>query len=341
MNKLRIVQVGCGSISNAWFSALKDLPDVEVVGLVDLNQAAADQCAATHALAAAVTGTDLEAMLGRTRPDIVFDCTIPAAHVQVTTTALRHGCHVLGEKPLSDTMPNARLMLAEARKAGRIYAVMQNRRYMANIQALRNFLATGTIGRIHTVHCDFILGAHFGGFRDVMEHVLLMDMAIHTFDQARYLTGADPLTALAHEWNPPGSWFKHGASAMAIFEMSHDLVYSYRGSWCAEGLDTSWEAAWRVIGDKGTATWDGAATFRAQEVTGTDGFIRSKTDRDVPYNPDALRRSGHAGCIDEFLDAVRTGNTPQTICTDNIKSLSMVYAAVESATVGKKVKCEV
>ena len=341
MNKLRIVQVGCGGISNAWFTALKDIPDVEVVGLVDLNPAAAEQCAVRHALATAAKGTDLEAVLRATKPDIVFDCTIPAAHVQVTTTALRHGCHVMGEKPLSDTMPNARLMLAEARKAGRIYAVMQNRRYVAGVQALQRFLAGGAIGRITTVHCDFFIGAHFGGFRDVMEHMLLLDMAIHTFDQARYLTGADPLTALAHEWNPPGSWYQHGASAMALFEMSHDIVYSYRGSWCSEGLDTSWESAWRIIGEKGAVTWDGASTFRAQEVTGSEGFVRTRTDREVACNPDALCRTAHAGCIDEFLDAVRTGKTPQTICTDNIKSLAMVHAAVASATSGQRVKCEI
>ncbi len=340
MNKLRIVHVGCGGISSSWFSALKDLPDVEVVGVVDLNPAAAGQCAAKHALAAAKVGTDLEAMLNQTKPDIVFDCTIPAAHVQVTTTALRHGCHVLGEKPLSDSMPNARLMLAEAGKAGRIYAVMQNRRYLPNMLALRNFLASGVIGRITTAHCDFFLGPHFGGFRDTMEHALLLEMAIHTFDQARYLTGADPHTAMAYEWNPPGSWFKHGASAMAMFEMSQDIVYSYRGSWCAEGVDTPWESAWRIIGEKGTVTWDGAATFRAQEVTGAEGFFRARTDREVLYNPEAMPRQGHAGCIDEFLDAVRTGKVPQTICTDNIKSLAMLYAAIESAAVGKQVKCE-
>ena len=340
MNKLRIVQVGCGAISRSWVKAIKDLPDVDVVGVVDLNQAAAEQWAAKQELTTAVTGTDLKAMLRRTQPDIVFDCTVPAAHVAVTTTALRHGCHVLGEKPLADTMPNARRMLAAAQKAGRTYAVMQNRRYMANIQALRSFLNSGTIGRITTVHCDFFIGAHFGGFRDVMDHVLLMDMAIHTFDQARFLTGADPLTALAHEWNPPGSWYKHGASAIATFEMSQDIVYSYRGSWCAEGLDTPWEAVWRIIGEKGTVTWDGAATFRAQEATGTEGFTRTRTDREVPYDPAALQRSGHAGCIDEFLASVRTGQAPQTICTDNIKSLAMVYAAVESAKAGRRVKCK-
>ena len=340
MRKFRAVLVGCGGISNAWFGAVKKRTDVELVGLVDLKREAAAKRAAEHGLTGVQAGTDLKTVLQKTRPDVVFDCTLPEAHVKVTTTALRHGCHVLGEKPLADTMPHARIMVAAAKKAGKIYAVMQNRRYFANIQALRRFLESGVIGRITTVHCDFFIGAHFGGFRDQMQHVLLLDMAIHTFDQARFFTQADAVTALAHEWNPPGSWYDHDASAVAIFEMTNKIVYCYRGSWCAEGLNTAWEAAWRIMGEKGCVTWDGAHVFQAQVVRGPAGFVRARKDVEVPYNRTAGILEGHAGCIDEFIRCVQTGKIPQTVCTDNIKSLAMVHAAIASAGKDRKVKCK-
>jgi len=60
-------------------------------------------------------GSDLAAMLDRTRPDAVFDCTVPTAHRNVTLEALRRGIHVLGEKPLSDTLATAREMVQAAR----------------------------------------------------------------------------------------------------------------------------------------------------------------------------------------------------------------------------------
>ena len=44
----------------------------------------------------AVIGTDLATVIKQVKPDIVFDCTIPAAHFEVVMTALEHGCHVLG-----------------------------------------------------------------------------------------------------------------------------------------------------------------------------------------------------------------------------------------------------
>ncbi len=339
MEKLRVVLVGCGGISNAWLDAVKDRPDVEVAGLVDLNRAAAEKRAAERGLTGAATGADLQAMLGKIKPEAVFDCTVPEAHRSVTVTALRHGCHVLGEKPLADTLPNARAMVAAAGKSGRIYAVMQNRRYLASIQDCRRFLESGALGRITTVHCDFFIGAHFGGFRDRMRHVLLLDMAIHTFDQARFLTRADAVTALAHEWNPPGSWYDHDASAIAVFEMSKEIVFCYRGSWCSEGLNTTWESSWRIIGEKGSLAWDGGRSFQAQAVTGQAGFTLAKREVAVPCAPAAGAREGHAGCLDEFIRCVRTGEIPQTVCTDNIKSLAMVHAAVASAGRGRKVAC--
>jgi predicted dehydrogenase len=336
-SRLRAVLVGCGGISHQWFKTLVPHDDVELVGLVDIQEASARKRADEFGLAGIAIGTDLEAMLAATKPDIVFDCTVPEAHVTVTTTALAHGCHVMGEKPLADSMDHARQMVEAARKAGRLYVVMQNRRYDPQIRRLRAFLESGAIGRVTTVNCDFYLGAHFGGFRDRMKHVLLLDMAIHTFDAARLISGASPRSVFCHEWNPAGSWYDHDASAMAIFEMSDGIVYNYRGSWCSEGLNTSWECDWRIIGERGSVTWDGAAGFRAQVVEETGAFNSKMKDVELPAAPELPHGTHHQGCIRDFVAALREGRTPETVCTDNIRSLAMVFGAIESAETGRKV----
>ena len=99
---LRAVLVGCGGMSRAWLSAAAERSDVDIVGLVDIDEKNAQSRAEEHGLDGAHIGTDLKVVLGEADPDVVFDVTIPSAHTNVTVTALKHGCHVLGEKPLAD-----------------------------------------------------------------------------------------------------------------------------------------------------------------------------------------------------------------------------------------------
>jgi predicted dehydrogenase len=334
---LRAVLVGCGAMSEAWLQAATAMPELAIVGLVDIRQEAARRRAEQFGLHDAVVGENLAATLARAGAEVVFDCTVPEAHLPTTLTALAHGCHVLGEKPMADSLDAARRMVAAAAEAGKTYAVIQNRRYDPNIRRLRRLLTSGRLGRLTTLNSDFFIGAHFGGFRDQMRHVLLLDMAIHTFDAARLLSGADPVSVYCKEWNPAGSWYAHGAAAVAIFELSDGAVYTYRGSWCAEGLPTSWEAEWRLVATGGSALWDGGAGIRAEAVAAAGGF-RSETE---PVEAPALAPDdavgGHRGIIAEFVRCVREGGVPETVCTDNIKSLAMVFAAVASAEQGRPV----
>lgn len=335
-DSLRAVLVGCGGISQAWLKPAKTIPGLELVGLVDLVEENARQRAEQFELTGVEIGSSLPAVLDHTQPDIVFNCTVPEAHKDVTLEALWRGCHVLGEKPLSDTMENARRMVEAAQASGKLFAVMQNRRFLPDIRAVRNFLQTGKLGPLTTLHCDFFIGAHFGGFRDQMMHVLLLDMAIHTFDQMRFLSGTDPVSVYCKEWNPAGSWYAHGASAVAVFEMSGGVVYTYRGSWCAEGLPTSWESDWRLIGERGSLLWDGGQNICAEKTRWTGGFLSEKETVTVPAYT-GKKVGGHVGLIADFVDCVRTGRIPETICTDNIKSLAMVFGAIESARQGCQV----
>lgn len=331
--KIRAVLVGCGGICHAWMNTPALLELTEIVGLVDLSLPNAQKVADKFNLSTAEISDDLAATLEKLQPEVVFDLTVPAAHTAVTLTALEHGCHVLGEKPLSDSMENARKMVKAAKKVGKIYAVIQNRRYQKTIRRLRAFLESKVIGEITTVHCRFLLDADFGeNFRKHMHHVLIHDMAIHTFDAARYITQAVPRSVYCQEWNPIDSYYDYDASASAIFEMSNGIVYTYQGSWCPKGLNTTWECDWHIIGSKGSVSWDGADTFRV-EVKTADGMISPEVPEIDPGN----KINGHDGIIREFINCVRNGGTPETDASDNINSLAMVLAAVESAEDGAKI----
>lgn len=337
----KTVICGCGAMARGWLRAIAEHGDlarrIRVVGLVDLDLSTAEKLAEEFGLADAKCGTDLAAMLEETKAELLFDIVVPPARMNVVATGLDHGCHVLSEKPMAASIRQADEMIDLARKAGRIHAIVQNRRYIPGIRRLRAFVESGAIGELTGVHCDFFIGAHFGGFREEMDNVLLLDMAIHTFDAARFVSAKVPEAVYCREVNPKGSWYRHGASAFAIFDMSDDVTFSYRGSWCAEGANTSWESRWRITGTRGTVLWDGADTFDAHRVIGDEGFLREQEALAVPEAPDAAETEGHASVIAAFLKAVETGVPPETTGQDNIKSLAMVFAAIESARTGQRV----
>lgn len=337
---MKVVLVGCGSISDLWLKPLKTLPELTPVALVDLNREVAQAQADKFGLEILV-GTDLDEVLTVTKPDLVFNCTVPAAHFEVTTRALAAGCHVFSEKPLADTMTEAREMLRLARASGKTFAVMQNRRYNPNLRTLRAFLEGGGIGAVTTVNADFFIGPHFGGFREEMAHVLVKDMAIHTFDAARFLSGRNARAVYCHEWNPEGSWYRADASAQAIFELEGGVVFGYRGSWASEGLHTPWEGAWRVVGTEGSLVWDGAAGLRCEVVRARGGFFSELETPPLPELVDSDMSEWHGHAIEAFIGALERGEAPETHAGDNIESLAMVFGATESADTGRRVEIEV
>lgn len=336
MPTYKIIIAGCGGMANAWVEYGKQRTDAKIVGLVDINEEQAQKLANKHGLIVPIF-KDVKKAAQATGANLVFDTTIPEVHKQIAMAAFEVGCDVMGEKPMAASLKDAQMMLEAAQNQGRYYAVMQNRRFNQNIRGFREIIAQGNIGTTGFVNADFFLGAHFGGFRDAMASPLILDMAIHTFDQARFISGADPVSVYCHEFNPPGSWYAGNAAAVCIFEMSDGSVFNYRGSWCAEGAPTSWEAQWRVTGTKGTAIWDGHAAPYYETIVPTEGKVfLNKFERHEP-TPPVMHNEGHPACLDEMFSALNENRKAETDCSDNIKSMRMVFGALESAAQGKKI----
>jgi predicted dehydrogenase len=305
---LRVVVVGAGEMGRTWLAAVAASPDVRLVGVVDL-----DLGVARAAAPGVEVGVDVVELAARTGAQAVIDVAVPAAHHPVTTAALFAGLPVLGEKPVTDTVAAALSLAAAAEVTGQLFMVSQSRRWNPQLFALREGIERlGTVGTLTT---EFFKGPHLGGFREEMANPLLVDMAIHAFDSARFLLGAEPLSAYCEAYNPPWSWFAGAAAATAVFEMAGGARYSFTGSWCSRGVDTSWNGVWRASGEVGTATWDGESTPLVDGVA-------------------AGTRPGPAGidaALAAFVEALRTGAVPMGEVHENVLSLAMVEAAVRSA----------
>jgi predicted dehydrogenase len=314
---VRAVVAGAGALGPFWARELIENPDTEIVGWVDLETARVKAAAAELGVKVPA-GDSLEAMLREHRPDFVVNVTAPTSHHAVTLAALEHGAHVLTEKPLATSMAEAREMVAAADRAGKLLMVSQNRRYMPELQAFREEVAA--LGPLSSLTCEFHRNHRDAAaeFLFSFPQPLLLDMAIHLFDAARALTGADPLSVYCDSYSPPWSWYAGPAAATAIFRMTGDLRFAFVGNWAAPRDETSWTGRWRASGEGGIATWDG----------------------EDPPDRDPTRFRGLEASLAEFVAALQTGRTPQGEAHDNLKSLAMCHAAVESAARGVPVSVD-
>ena len=328
---MKAILVGAGGMGRAWAKNLLANPDTEIAAWVDVMPGQVERSCAELGIEVPAFQS-LSDAIKSSGADFVVDVSIPEAHETVTIESLQAGLPVLGEKPMSVSMESARRMVKASEEAGKLYMVSQSRRYDGRQEAFKSLV--NEIGALGILNVDFYIGAQIGGFRDEMAHVLILDMAIHTLDQARYISGLDPVSVYADEFNPSWSWYREGSSINCLFEMSNGVRFNYRGSWCSEGLHTSWEGEWRAVGSRGTAKWNGHDQIEIALVNGEEGFHRPLEYRTVaPHDV----KGGIAGSLDEFLNALRTGATPNGECHDNIKSLAMVFGAIESAKSGQRV----
>lgn len=318
----KAILVGAGGMGKTWAKALHANPRTVIGSWIDIEPGRAAAAAKELDVPVEHTGAVVDHSLG----DFLVDVTIPEAHAAVTIAALEAGLPVLGEKPMASSMEEAHRMVAASEATGKLYAVSQNRRYDPYAAGFRD--AIGRLGKVQIVNADFYIGAHFGGFRDAMNSPLLLDMAIHHFDLMRYLTGLEAELLFADEFNPDWSWYQGAACATVVFRLSNGGRFVYRGSWCSEGRHTAWNASWRAVGENGTATWDGNHELCVDLVSGRGGF-HSEIESSRP-EPVELT-CGIDGALEDFVAALDGGSAPGSECHDNIRSLKMVFDALEAS----------
>lgn len=333
----RAVVVGAGAMGTWWGKVVVASGVAELVGVADLMEGqpekviAASGIADPSSVAIGTDGVDLALEIGA---DLIINPTVPIAHHPVTVKALHAGIPVLGEKPVTETLPEALSLAAHAEVTGVPFMVSQSRRFFPQVRMLKQFVAEH--GPAVLTSAFFSLFVEHGGFRATQQHPLLRDMGIHAFDAARYITGTDPVAVTARGVNPSWSVYTGDATVTCSFEMTGDSLFVYNGTWSARGLPTGWNGEWRIGAQDGSATWDGtgAPVLGVEDQQRTAG-LQQEIDARTEPEPDQIDAS-----IIEFVTALRQDRRPMCEVHENILSFAMVEAAVASVDRGARVEID-
>ncbi len=327
---------GCGAISRRWLDYLTTRPDVRITAIVETNPACAEAAKKKYALDCPVFGT-LEEAIAAVPANLVADLTYVTVHRDIVTKALRAGFDVLGEKPMADTEESVRDILRAVKETGHKYAVMQNRRYIDQVQKIRGVIDSGIMGPSVMTCGEIFVAADMGSIRNQLEFPQLQDNNIHMFDQARYMSHANPVSVTYYSFNPKGSKYTGDAAGAAVFEMDNGSIFSFRGYNGAEGMHTSWDHVWRICCERGTIVWDGFGDAHGQYTDKVGTYMYH--DITIPAPEKVVDQ--HALALEDMLNAYAAGKKAMTDCMDNLYSIAMVLASVKSIHEQRKVGIEV
>jgi predicted dehydrogenase len=151
-------------------------------------------------------------------------------------------------------------------------------------------------------------------------------MAIHHADLLRMLTGRNVERLVARSWPAPDSPYRHHPEVVALMDLAGGVPVVYDGSWTARGEESSWNADWDIVGERGRLVWTGG---RDDPLRGDLAFQEwGHPSHPVPL-PD-LAATDRAGALRAFIQAIANGATPETPASDNVHSLAIVLACVRS-----------
>ena len=204
-NALRVGMIGYGFMGKAHAQAWRNAPRFfdlplrpELTVLCGRSSAAVEAAAENYGFAS--WQTDWRGLIAREDIDVVDICTPGDTHAEIAIAALDAGKHVLCEKPLANTVPQARDMVAAADRAavhGRHAMVGFNYRRVPALALARRLIADGRLGTLYQVRArylqDWIVDPEFPlVWRLRAEQAgsgALGDLGAHSIDLAQHLTG--------------------------------------------------------------------------------------------------------------------------------------------------------
>lgn len=324
-NELRVGVVGIGWAGQQHLKAYHDLDGVSIVSLAGMEQELRDSLQAEYSIPNAFA--DWNDMLEHGGLDAISVAVPTFLHAPIAIAALERGIHVLSEKPIARNAVEGQAMVDAARKAGRVLDVAFNHRRRGDIQALKEVIDAGGLGRPYYAKASWLrrsgiptLGSWFTN-PELAGGGPLADIGVHALDYALHLLGEPKVVAVSaathSELGPQG---RGGGSRYSAQATSHAFeVEDFASAFLRlEGgrtllLEAAW-ATYRETDDLLDFTvygTDGGAELRVQGAPFPPvGQLRVFTDKDgesADYVPPVLPGRAHDAVVEDFVTAVRGG----------------------------------
>ena len=331
-NNLRFGVIGAGRIGKIHAENLATrIPGVEVAAIADVDLKAAQDLAVRLHVPVAVD--DYHVLFSDPSIDAVAICSSTDTHARLVIEAAQAGKHIFCEKPIDYELTKIDAALEAVEKAGVKLQIGFNRRFDPNFRKVRAMVAEGRIGEPHIIRITSRDPAPPPVSYVKVSGGLFLDMTIHDFDMARYLSGSeveevyvaagvmvDPEIGAAGDVDTAVITLRFANGAIGTIDNSRKAVYGYD---------------------------------QRVEVFGSLGMVQAHnntTDNDVYYTAEGVQSAkplyfflerymeSFIAELREFVQSVRDDTTPPVVGIDGRIPVVIGMAAKKSYLENRPVK---
>jgi len=339
---IRFGLVGAGAISTQHLEALDMVPGARIAAIASASE--------EHARAAGERWgvpwtTDVDELVRRDDVDAVTISTPSGMHPGQALEALRHGKHVLVEKPIALSNADARAVVDEARTRGLVAATVSQRRFEPVVRAARDAVADGALGRIVMIVAEgFYLrpqsyydSAAWRG-TIALDGGVLMNQAIHTIDLLRWIGGpvenvAGYVTTILHR-------IEAEDTATVSLRFVSGALGAILATTCGA---TERPTQLRIHGELGhirlvgeeAAEWN--VPGRPPPAVESDAVGQGMAGATATWGTDAV---GYIRQYTDFIGAIRDHREPAVSAEDGAAAVEIIVAAYESSRTGRAVSLD-
>ena len=321
---IKIAVIGVGSMGKNHARIYSEMKDVELCAVADIQKEAAEKVAAAYSVHAYI---DHRAMLAAEHPDAVSIAVPTALHEEAAIDAFEAGAHVLVEKPIASTLEAGQRIIDKAKAKQLMLMVGHVVRFNPAVQALKQRLQAGELGRIFQILCRRV-GPFPARIRDVGA---VIDLAPHDLDIMRYITGSNPLRLFAEIEQRIHT--DHEDLVFALLRFPHNITAALEINW----LTPTKVREILVLGEKGL--------FKVDDLTQDLYFFENAQAEDMLFSDLRTLKGVSEGAmiryalqryeplkaeLQAFVKALQSDTPVPTSGEDGLAALHLALSLIES-----------
>lgn len=283
-----IVLIGCGHMGGVHLNDIYTRDNVNVYGVVDLDEEKARKFARKYG--AQSYGTDYVQYLKDKECDIVICATYPKTHLEILKQCIKYKKHLICEKPITPDLESAKEFVSLVKKADiKVlvgYILRHNETYKKTADMIRNGLIGSPLVIRMTQNHHVV---NWGKYRALLEDASpIVDCGVHYIDVCRWFTGAEVtevsgISAVIDDECPEGQ-FNYGLMTM---QLSDGSIGYYEAGW---GGAVAANNVKEFIGPKGRIRIVERENREWHEEGDLIEFYDKKSGRYNTINVDCIRR---------------------------------------------------